>query len=370
MHHSQWNSDDFDIPINSIWGTPRSDTLEKLVRGQTFSHITSFSVQFDPCQFEVAGHWFGDGGDWGDGDWGNGGGTGSINVFEEGEDTNDIFEREVDYVWRKQYSQVFEDLAKNPNITNLRFIDLLPKRTLVWSTEDWHSMLGRLTHLDIGIFGAKCDGWHGHATPGFVAFLQDFPQYIVQHLINVKHLRLEASVLSVFGAQFRGISKDLFPLEDSMPNLHSLELKNVVLGFTFLSFLGNQRDNLRELTLHNCMCLSPSEPQGIVWQDTEPKEVQWSDVWACVLVCCPAMRQVTFLQDERPPLPEYEDMLEEHEDLMVWRHVTIDPLQGNVDEDEEANVYEVYLDHASMAYVEMMRVLAERREKDESSSEA
>jgi len=84
------------------------------------------------------------------------------------------------------------------------------------------------------------------------------------------------------------------------------------------------------------------------------------------------MRKVTYLQDERPPLPVTveEDILEGCDDLMVWRHVLIDEQWGTVEENEEANHAEVCLNHSCTAYDEMMKVLAERRVKDKSSPDA
>ncbi|KAJ4127722.1 hypothetical protein NW768_007994 [Fusarium equiseti] len=213
---------------------------------------------------------------------------------------------------------------------------------------------------------------------GFTQFVCDFlPKDIMNYLANVKHLRLAASELSVFGAGIYGdsyYSLDMFPLTGRIPTLLSLELKNIVLGDTFMIYLQTQADNLRELTLHNCMCLSPTDGPFDEWPHTEAGEVQWSDIWACILLRIPAMRRVTFVQNEQPPLPPaysrlVEEMLEAGEDLTVWRYITIDEDWGNVHEDEEANFEEVRLGNACTIYGEMMKVLADRRESEESADE-
>ena len=230
--------------------------------------------------------------------------------------------------------------------------------------------LGQITHLDLGIFGAECAGWSANTTPGFTQFMDKYlPRDIMKYLINLKHLRLEASELSVVGAGVHG--GDLFAPCGRIPALETLELKNIVLGFAFQSFLGNQGDDLRELTLHNCMCIAIPGSQEFEWSDNEPDEIQWSDIWACVVAGCPAMRKVTYLQDERPPVPaRMEDEIDADLNPNVWRYVVIDEQWGTVEEDEDANAEEILLHHACMAYGEMMKVLAYRRAKDESSSEA
>ncbi|KAJ4127723.1 hypothetical protein NW768_007995 [Fusarium equiseti] len=142
--------DDDNIEYTSIGGTTKSDTLLQLVNGEILPHIDSFSIHFDPCQFDIAGRWYGN-----DGDWGGGHGSGSITVFEDEEDEDECFEREEEYVWRKHYMQVLAEIMRNPNIRKLRIEDLLPRRTSIFNTLQWKRFLGQLTHFDIGMFGAE-----------------------------------------------------------------------------------------------------------------------------------------------------------------------------------------------------------------------
>ena len=351
-----------------IGGTAKSDLLLRLVNGRIFSHIDSFSIHFDPCQFDIAGRWYGN-----DGDWGGGYGSGSITVFEDREDKHECFELEKEHVWRAQYMQVLTEIMRNRNIRKLRIENLLPRRTSVFDTRVWPRFLAQLTHFDLGMFGAECAGWSLNTMPGWSQFMITFlPKDILKHLVNVKHLRIEASELSVFSVSPCSRTYDVFPLRDNLPPLESLELKNLALGFTFFNFLEDQGNSLRELTLHNCMCLSIEDPESLEnWPTTPHEQVQWSDIWACVTLRCPAIRRVTFLQDEVPPLPpSIEDDIEEDMDLAVWRYVVIDPTWGTIEEDDDANAEELLLEHACKVYDNMMEVLAARREKDESSSEA
>ncbi|KAJ4127724.1 hypothetical protein NW768_007996 [Fusarium equiseti] len=354
----------------SIWGTDRSNILVQLVHGEIFSHINSFSVRFDPSKFDLDGCWFGDGGSWG--------GSESIFVFRDIEDDEEMEEDEdIEddgdmegaglmlhfqrmHIWRAQYNEVFVDLSMNPNITKLRFVDLLPKRASIWYSGQWDSMLQRLTHFDVSIFGAESGGWHGNATPGFVDFIDEFPIFIARYLENVKHLRLAASSLSVFGTDVDNSGLAAFPLHAPTPALHSLELQNIVISIEVIDYL-RKPGTLRELTLHNCMCQTSEEDSY----------VQWSQIWGTVSEYCKAMQRVTFLQDETPPLDDFEytrasriakRMVKKNKDLIVWRYVKIDQW-GTVSEDGEANIQEVKTGHAYSKYCNLQKTLMERREQ-------
>ena len=366
--------DDDNIVMPSIGGTMKSNTLLDLVNGKIFSHIDSFSIHFDPCQFDIAGRWYGN-----DGDWGGGHGSGSITVFEDEEDEDACFELEEEHVWRAQYFQLLAEIMQNPNIKKLRFINLLPRRTKVFDTLQWEKFLGQLTHFDLGIFGAECDDWKGNAMPGFTQFVGEFlPQDIMKYLVNVKHLRLEASEMSVLGAGLYGehyYAHDVFPLSGQIPTLQSLELKNITLGARLLGCLRKQA-NLRELTLHNCMCISPAEPEEEdedIWSDPANADVvamgvDWSEIWQTIILWNKAMRQVTYLQDGQPPLRDVDIPLPKG--TIVWRYVMIDKHWGNVVEDEEANTAEYHCGCASDMHSNLMKALIQRRKNEASSPKA
>ncbi|KAJ4006007.1 hypothetical protein NW752_001252 [Fusarium irregulare] len=359
----------------SIWGTHRNDTLLKLVRGKIFSHINSFSVRFDPSQFDRKG-WFGDGGTWGGGE--------GIFAFRDVEDDEDwegdagangngmMLNFERMYIWRAQYNQVFEALVTNPNITKLRFVDLLPRKASIWYSDEWDSMLRRLTHFDVSIFGAKTAHrpsnaawygsvvWHGNATWGFIFFISEFQTFIGQFLTNVKHLRLEASPVSVFGTDitFQDGGTDTFPLYAPTPALQSLELKNIVLGIDVLFYLQKESGTLRELTLHNCMCLITEEGEDPGWTDILDEVSGFK-----------MLRRLNVLQDETPPLgnPLYSRLSRRARrevkriKELAWRYVYIDFRWGTVHEDDEQNVQELHSYHAYWKYRDLQETLKERR---------
>lgn len=214
--------------------------------------------------------------------------------------------------------------------------------------------------------------------PGFTQFVGDFlPDDIMKYLVNVKHLRLEASKLSVFGAGLYGegyYARDVFPLAGRIPALQSFELKNITLGDGFLEYLGKQAD-LRELKLHNCMCISPTEPEDeeeedpwVDPADPVPGEVEWSEIWRTIILSNKAMRKVTYLQDEQPPLLDQDFPLPKGS--VVWRHVKIDKHWGTVIEDEEANTEEYHCGCSSDMNGNLMKVLISRRQKEALSSKA
>ncbi|CAG7558047.1 unnamed protein product [Fusarium equiseti] len=296
--------------IPSIWGTGRSDTLIQLVRREIFSHINTFSVRFDPSQFDLEGCWFGDGGTWGGGE--------SISVFRHMEDDGLELIFETMHIWRTQYNQVFVDLSMNPNITKLRLVDLLPKRASIWYSGEWKSMLQRLTHFD--------------------------------------------QVLSVSSGLMSDTGQESFPLHAPASALHSLELKNIVLGIEVICYLREQAGTLRELTIHNCMCHTSEESP----------EAEWSEIWGTVSEYSKVLRRLTFIQDKKPTLDSYEytrtsriakRMVKKNKDLIVWRYVKIDERRGTVHEDGDANVQEVKTGHAYRKYCDLQKTLMERREQ-------
>jgi hypothetical protein len=253
---------------------------------------------------------------------------------------------------------VFENLVMNPNITKLRFVDLLPKRASIWYSDEWVSMLQRLTHFDVSIFGAKSGHWHGNAMDGFAVFIDEFPIFIARYLTNVKHLRLEASSLSPFGTDVNNCGQAPFALHTPASALHSLELKNIIISIEVIGYLREIAGTLRELTLHNCMCQTSEEGS----------DVEWAEVWDTVSNF-KVLRRLTFLQDKRPPLVSLEDdyriakrMVKKNKDRIVWRYVEYDLWQGTVREDGDANVQEVARGRAYEKYCDLQQTLMERRE--------
>jgi hypothetical protein len=123
------NIDDEDeITIPSLWGTPPSETLKKIVRGQLLPHIDTLSVRFDPEQFETSGPWDRDA------SWGDSIGLGTIYVFDESEDRENTLQREVEFIWRAQYTEFFQDVSANQNIRHFIISNLLPRNSSVWDT--------------------------------------------------------------------------------------------------------------------------------------------------------------------------------------------------------------------------------------------
>jgi hypothetical protein len=333
--------DEEEITIPSLWGTPPSETLKKIVRGQLMPHIDTLSVRFDPEQFETTGSWDGDG------SWGDSMDLGTIQTFQESEDQEDTLQQEADFIWRAQYAEFFRDVSANQNIRHFIISNLLPRNSSVWETREWKEFLGRLKDLNLSVFGGDNGaGWKANSQPGFAQFIEGLPDYFMQHAIKVVHLRIEAHPWGLFGtgSDF-GIRLPL--RRDNLPSLRSLTLKSIQIGCELIEFLMSHGDSLKELTMEDCMC-----DEG--WSRNSTPA--WADLWLTLRGDSSNIAKVSVVQTQTPPLiymeghegvepgPYLESaskirkMLEEDENLVLWRYVTVDTKYGMVFEVEERNI--------------------------------
>ncbi|WZH46959.1 uncharacterized protein QYS62_008087 [Fusarium acuminatum] len=334
-------SDEDDITIPSLWGTPPSETLKKIVHGQLLPHIDTLSVRFDPEQFESTGSWDGDG--W----WGDRMDLGTIYTFQDSEDQEHTLQQEAEFIWRAQYTEFFRDVSANQNIRHFTISNLLPRNSSVWERREWKAFLGRLEEFDVSVFGGDNGaGWKASSQPGFADFMESLPDYFMQHATNVIRLRIEAHPWGLFGSA--GDFGIRLPLRSGIfPSLRSLTLKNVQIGNELIEFLMSHGDSLQELTLEDCMC-----DEG--WsRDSTPA---WADLWKTLRADCSNISKVSVVQTQTPPLAHMEGfegyeprpdsesvskirkMLEEDESLVLWRYVAVDTKYRMVFEDEERNI--------------------------------
>ncbi|KAF4337485.1 hypothetical protein FBEOM_8626 [Fusarium beomiforme] len=352
-------------PMPSVWGTASSDTLRQIVRGDTLSHIDSFIVEFDPGQFEPDG-WWGENGWWGDQD-----NLGTIHVVEHEEDWDQTLQQEHDIIWRAQHNEVMHTISANPNITNLKMSNLLPKNTSAWETPEWASFLGRLQVLDISVFGGNNGAcWQANTMPGFAEFIDNLPYFIIRHAQNIKHFSLEAHKEGLFGTtayQYR----ILLPLqEDHFLFLRSLKLKNIMIGPDLLEFLETRVDCLEELELHDCMCSGPQ------WRAVPPT---WGDLWKTMRERNVRLRKVCVVQSRMPPLMWGENYkedfqtsedseaakrvrkrLEKDKSLVLWRYARVDDKYGWVAELPDTNLKNFEKGEDQREYEKLLKMLEAR----------
>ncbi|KAF9776828.1 hypothetical protein IL306_004914 [Fusarium sp. DS 682] len=348
-------------PMPSVWGTPLSDTLKRIVRGDTLSHIDCFVVDFDPGQFEPDG-WWGKNGWWGDLD-----NLGSMHIVEDEEEWLEISRQEHEMIWRAQYNEVMQTISTNQTLTNFKMVNLLPKNASAWETPEWESFLGRLQVLHIGVSGTENGSClPAHTMPGFRQFIDDLPYFIMRHALNVKHLSLEAHRDGLFGAQI------LLPLqEDHFLFMRSLKLKNIMIGPDLLEFLETRVDCFEELELHDCMCNGPE------WHSAP---LTWSDLWRTMRESNIPLKRVCVVQSRMPPLMWGEDYKEdfqtsedseaakrvrkrlgEDKSLVLWRYARVDGKYGWVAELPDDNVRNFEKGEDQGEYVKLLKVLEERK---------
>lgn len=356
-------SDEDDITIPSLWGTPPSKMLKKIVQGQLLPHIDTLSVRFDPEQFESTGSWDGDG--W----WGDPSDLGTIYTFEESEDQERTLQQEAEFIWRAQYTEFFKDVSANQNIRHFTISNLLPRNSSVWETQEWKTFLGRLEEFDVSVFGGDNGaGWRANSLPGFAESIESLPNYFMQHATNVVRLRIEAHPWGLFGCA--GDCGIRLPLRsDNFPSLRSLTLKNVLIGIELIEFLMSHGDSLKELTMVDCMCV-----EG--WpRDATPA---WANLWQTLRVDCSNISKVSVVQTQTPPLAHMEGfegyepspdsesaskirkMLKEDESLVLWRYVAVNTKYGMVFEVEERNILCFEAGEDQKEYSMLLDVIRER----------
>ncbi|KAM0240241.1 hypothetical protein ACHAP5_007977 [Fusarium lateritium] len=356
--------DEEEITIPSLWGTPQSEKLKKIVRGQLLSHVNTLSVRFDPEQFETTGSWDGNG-SWGDPD-----DLGTIYTFGDTEAREETLGREVEFIWRAQYTEFFRDVSANQNIRHFIIRNLLPRVSSAWDEREWKAFLWRLDELDISGFGGDNGaGWKASSQGGFRDFIEALPWYFMQHATDVTRLRIEAHRWGVFGtgSDF-GIPLPL--RSNNFPSLRSLALKNIQIGSELIEFLTSHGDSLQELTMEDCIC-----DEGWSMSDSLPC---WADLWSTLRKSSSAIAKVAVVQTKTPPLalmegirgaersPDSESasrirrMLEEDESLILWRYGAVDTKYRMVEDLEEINISRFEQGDDQREYSMLLDVLRER----------
>ncbi|EXL42103.1 hypothetical protein FOCG_15455 [Fusarium oxysporum f. sp. radicis-lycopersici 26381] len=356
-----------DGPMPSVWGAASTDTLKRIVRGDILSNVSSFVVEFNARNFEHDG-WWGETASWSDPNM-----LGSIVDNEENWDQTLQQEREI--IWRAQYNDVMQTISTNQNITNLKISNLIPRNASAWETPEWESFLGRLQVLEIGVFGGD-DGDCWHTKPEFAEFIGNLPHFVMRHARNVRHLTLEASPDGLFGGASTNYCIPLPLKEDHFLFLHSLTLKNIMIGPELVEFLTSRVDSLEELELYDCMCDGPDWEYG---SDRELDPVTWAGLWKAIRESNIRLFKLSVVQSRKPPLmwregdrKEFETiedsveaarirkMLEEDSHLVLWRYARVDYKYGWVVDLSDDNVKYFEAGEDQREYVKLLKVLEER----------
>ncbi|KAM0351150.1 hypothetical protein ACHAPU_002934 [Fusarium lateritium] len=342
-------------PIPSIWGTPPSETIDKIVHGEILPHVDTFSVKFDPFQFEPVGPWDGDA--W----WGDSSDLGGIYICQVAEDQDEILHQEQNIIWRAQYTEFFKCIASNRNITKFTISNLLPRDSSAWDTPEWKAFLGRLKDLSLSMFGANNGaGWYANTVDGFSEFVQGLSDKFMQFAGNLDRLTLEANPEGLIGSHLENWSVRLPLSSDNLPKLVSLSLKNIMVGEELLEFLKSHAGTLREFEVHDCMC--------------DDDNVTWAKLWETMSEENTALLRVKVGQSETPPLlytyggksnppKEVEDVwqkLAEDTSLVVWKYVVVDDKYGDPMDVEDLNLGRFEEGHDQKEYSKLLVLLNER----------
>ncbi|KAF4443072.1 hypothetical protein FACUT_1626 [Fusarium acutatum] len=357
-------------PMPSAWGAAPTDTLAKITRGDILSKASSFILEFNGAQFKHGG-WWGETAAWRDPNM-------LGNICDNEEEWDETLQQEQDIIWRAQYNEVMRTISVNQNITNLKIQNLIPRNASAWETAEWVSFLGRLQVLEIGVFGGD-DGDCLHTKTGFMEFIENLPYYIMRHAQNVRHLTLEASLDGLFGGASANYCIPLPLKEDHFLFLHSLTLKNIMIGPDLVEFLKSRADCFEELELHDCMCDGPEPEYGPGWI---LDSLTWADLWRAIRESNMRLFKVSVVQSKTPPLLWQEGdgeeietsedsvaaarirkMLEEDRSLVLWRYSRVDYKYGWIVNLSDDNVKYFEVGEDQREYVKLLKVLEERNKQ-------
>ncbi|KAL0059918.1 hypothetical protein AAF712_013333 [Marasmius tenuissimus] len=197
----------------------------------------------------------------------------SIYVFADEEAAEDVPIREAEYPWRALMAQAWSAVCQNKFITKLIVLNLIPKKTTTFDSEDWRDFLGRLDTLELRMWGGDNGvGWRVNTLEGYLAYEAKLGEYFFRHLNKVQRLLLAAYPECPFG----GLEVDdgpnfnydiAFPLsKEYLPRLKTLELHNIFISKRLVSFVLNKGTTLLGVYLHHCHANRDHE-EGFSWAE-------------------------------------------------------------------------------------------------------
>ncbi|KAL0059906.1 hypothetical protein AAF712_013321 [Marasmius tenuissimus] len=182
----------------------------------------------------------------------------SIWVFADEETDDDVSMKEAKWPWRTLMAQTWSALCQNSSITELKVLNLIPKRTTTFGSDNWRDFLGCLDTLELRMWGGKSDfmfGNEANTLQGYLGFEAKLGEYFFRHLNQVQRLLLGAYLESPFGAREEGQGEHdiALPLsKEYLPRLRFLELHNIFVSKRLADFVLSKGETLAEVRLHDC----------------------------------------------------------------------------------------------------------------------
>lgn len=169
--------------------------------------------------------------------------------IDDGENHDHILSNEQKQQWRANMAQVWTLVADNHSIRKLTIINLPPKATTTWFTQEWQIFLGQLEELSVGIW--YVDNYLEGTTGGYYDFLSELRSCFFNYAKNLRHLSIVAAEENPWN--------DADSLQcTKMPELRSLNLKNCFIDRELISFLKAHAKTIKKLYLQNCLCVFDS----------------------------------------------------------------------------------------------------------------
>ncbi|KAL0059896.1 hypothetical protein AAF712_013311 [Marasmius tenuissimus] len=174
----------------------------------------------------------------------------SIYVFKESEADHDVSRKEAKYPWRALMAQTWSALCRNHDITELTVLNLIPRKTTTFDSDDWRDFLGRLDTLRLRMWGGDNGvGWAAHSTAGYAEFGTKLGEYFFQHLNQVQWLLFSGYPTCPLGGN---LVKNLDLSKEHLPHLRILQLCNVFINKRLTNFILGKSAPVQVVELRNC----------------------------------------------------------------------------------------------------------------------
>ena len=232
---------------------------------------------------------------------------GSIYMHGDPEDRDSIANSECEYLWRATMAQMWESVATNESLRKVTIVNLPPRGTTTWFTEEWFTFLGQLVELSVNIWGGDNGaGWTSNTTEGYLDFLTNMDSYFFRHTKSLRRLSIIANSESPWGCEgMRQAPLDLDPSD--MPKLEYLYLENCFIDSAIVSFMQAHAKVLKQMHLQKCMAGRPSDIVDLT--------LSWAEIFRAVHTGRPILEDLRII-NPKAPLTEEENYAQDMEEYM------------------------------------------------------
>ena len=164
---------------------------------------------------------------------------------------------EAEHQWRALMAETWRAVSsrgQQSTVEKLHIKVLVPKKTPTFFTSSWRTFLAGLVDIEVDVLVFE----HGHyenyspdILDGYLHFVRSLDEILIDHLRDVKTMKFVGSSRALIGST--GMHHTPLPLKPQVMNcLHTLELKNIIIGPELITFCRSHRSTLETLRLIDC----------------------------------------------------------------------------------------------------------------------